>query len=359
MSHSSSKRAPAPPTSRSSPAPGSRRNRRRHRTADAVPVAVVVGADVVEGVRVDGTVHAPGPCTAGGAGRRKVRRPGRDRRDDCTPVEPVPMTPTRLPVGRHHRAASGPCDRPAAELVHARDVREVGRRQQPDAVDDELGRQVSPVSVTTVHRPVASSNVGRFDRGVERDAAPKVEAVGDVVQVGQDLRLPRVALVPVPLVVKLAVERVAVRRDLGVASGRPGRCSSTRCRRRRPRCRSPAPRGPSSLRSLWIAYRPPKPLPMTMASTCCVSVAVPVTGTSVIRWSSRWADGSCKHAALQRRCAISRRCEGGPGPRATSSDGTDSPSPAPSSGVITQAGEPTLAEAGGDLGRRQVRLRGA
>ena len=58
---------------------------------------------------------------------------------------------------------------------------------------------VSPVSVVTVHRPAASSNVAAVTRVLNVDVAAQVEPLGDVLQVGEDLVLLGVTLAPRPL----------------------------------------------------------------------------------------------------------------------------------------------------------------
>ena len=55
-------------------------------------------------------------------------------------------------------------------------------------------------------------------RVFERDVAPQVVAVGDVVDVAQDLGLGRVLLGPLPLLLELGVERVRVEVALHVAA---------------------------------------------------------------------------------------------------------------------------------------------
>ena len=52
----------------------------------------------------------------------------------------------------------------------------------------------------------------------ELDVAPQVEAVGDVVDVGEDLRLGGVPLAPLPLLLQLVRERVRVVHALDVAA---------------------------------------------------------------------------------------------------------------------------------------------
>ena len=77
----------------------------------------------------------------------------------------------------------------------------------------------SPWSVSTVQRSRRLVPVGGRHAGLELDVAAEVEAVGDVVEVAQDLRLLGVLAAPLPLLHQVLVERVAVDVRLGVAAG--------------------------------------------------------------------------------------------------------------------------------------------
>ena len=106
----------------------------------------------------------------------------------------------------------------ALETVHAGEVRDLGRGEQAHGLDEEL--RAPGLAVVGRDRPPAGLVVpgGGLDLGVELDAATQVVAVGDVLEVGPDLLLARVALGPLPLVEELLVEGVAVGVDLGVGT---------------------------------------------------------------------------------------------------------------------------------------------
>ena len=122
----------------------------------------------------------------------------------------------------------------------------------------------SPRSVVTVQRLVASSKAAAVTRVVELDVAAQVEAVGDVVDVAQDLRLGGVALGPVPLLLELVGERVRVVQALDVAA--------------RARVAVPVPGAADAVAGLvdarrepeprrrWSMYSPAKPAPTMTAS---------------------------------------------------------------------------------------------
>jgi hypothetical protein len=94
----------------------------------------------------------------------------------------------------------------AGEVLEAREVRAVDERQAPGGGDQEPGR--GRPSVIGGDDPARARLVvaGRGDRGVELDVTAQVEAVGDMVEVPQQLRLGRIALGPVPLLLELLVE---------------------------------------------------------------------------------------------------------------------------------------------------------
>ncbi len=133
--------------------------------------------------------------------------------------EPVPITPTRCPV-----KSTPSCGQRPVWYVAPSNVSRPGKSgmfaddRQPVAMIRKRAVHSSPGSVRTVHRPVASSQRGRLDAGVELDVATQVEAVGDVVGVLQDLGLGRVALGPVPLLLELVGELVRVLHALDVAA---------------------------------------------------------------------------------------------------------------------------------------------
>jgi hypothetical protein len=58
-----------------------------------------------------------------------------------------------------------------------------------------------------------------LDAGLEPDVATQVETIGDVLGVGEDLRLRRVPLGPLPLLLEPVVEAVGVLEALHVTAG--------------------------------------------------------------------------------------------------------------------------------------------
>ncbi len=77
----------------------------------------------------------------------------------------------------------------------------------------------SPSSSSTVHVRDVSSHVIRVDAGVERDVAPEIESISDMLQVAQRLGLGCEVLAPVPVVEQLGGERVPVRVALRIKPG--------------------------------------------------------------------------------------------------------------------------------------------
>ena len=100
----------------------------------------------------------------------------------------------------------------ALEVGHAR-RREIARRHDAVACADLL-------AAVGLQRPFARLAVERRrdDAGVELHVAPEVEAVGDVVDVFQDLGLRAVALRPLPLLLQLVGEAVGILQALHVAA---------------------------------------------------------------------------------------------------------------------------------------------
>ena len=105
-----------------------------------------------------------------------------------------------------------------AEPFDAGDVDFLGHREATGRHDVPLG--VVDVTVLGRDRPPARSVVPRRagHPGLEADVAAQVVAIGDVLQVTQDLALGRVALAPLPLLLELGVEAVAVVETLDVAA---------------------------------------------------------------------------------------------------------------------------------------------
>ena len=107
--------------------------------------------------------------------------------------------------------------RPPGEAVSAREHRLVGRRQAPHRGDQVPGVRLGPV--LGAHRPgVGVLVVGRADHlGVEGEVLAQLQPVRHQVQVLEDDRLARVALVQRPFLLQLGQERVGVVHALGVA----------------------------------------------------------------------------------------------------------------------------------------------
>ena len=138
----------------------------------------------------------------------------------CTPDEPVPITPTRRPVKSTPSCGHRPVwyhlplkSFDALEVGHAR-RREIAGRH--DAVAARAPpRRCRSCSVHSAGRAVEQR---RRDAGVELHVAAQVEAVGDVVDVLQDLGLGAVALRPLPLLLQLVGEAVGIFQALDVAA---------------------------------------------------------------------------------------------------------------------------------------------
>ena len=151
-------------------------------------------------------------------------------------MEPVPIMPDALAAEIDALVRPLPGVIPAPlEGVEARDVRNVGRRQAADRGDQELRRQ--RLARLGAHAPEIRRLIvvrGRH-AGVEADVALQVEAVGDMVEVAQDLRRPGIALGPLPLPRQLFGERVAVgvafriAARAGVAVPVPGAADPSAC----------------------------------------------------------------------------------------------------------------------------------
>ena len=92
--------------------------------------------------------------------------------------------------------------------------------RQPVAMTQNRADTSSPRSVVIRQRPEVSSKAAAVT-GVELDVAPEVEAVGDMVDVPEDLGLGRIPLAPVPFLLELGREGVRVLEALDVAAG-PG-----------------------------------------------------------------------------------------------------------------------------------------
>ena len=129
----------------------------------------------------------------------------------CTPVEPVPMTPTRLP------ARSTPSF--GQRLVN----NDVPAKEAIPGMSGSSGADKIPVAATTNGALKSLAGLGwhhpdrrllveghRDDLGVELDVAAKIKPVGDEVQVGLHLGLGRHRLRPHPFLLDLLGEAVGV-----------------------------------------------------------------------------------------------------------------------------------------------------
>ena len=105
----------------------------------------------------------------------------------------------------------------ALEVVEALERRPVHRRQAPGC-HDAVGRRV-PRAVLGGDLPAPVDVARGCDARAQLDVAAQVEAVRDVIEVAQDLRLGRIALAPLPLLLELLRERVRVVHRLDVAAG--------------------------------------------------------------------------------------------------------------------------------------------
>src|SRR4029077_750473 len=109
----------------------------------------------------------------------------------------------------------------AREALEARDLRDPRYRQASRRHDQEGGGE-APAVVRTDRPALARLVPGRLDHPrTEPDVAAQVEAIGDVLEVREDLGLGRVALGPRPLLLELVRPRVGVGHAFDVAA-RPG-----------------------------------------------------------------------------------------------------------------------------------------
>src|SRR6266446_683827 len=115
------------------------------------------------------------------------------------------------------RPFTGVIDR-SAEILETLEAWTVGRRQAADRHDTKLRN--NPVAPVGLDGPAFGFFVER--RGnharVEHDVPAKIEAIGNMVGVGEDFRLRRVLLPPIPLLVELLGEGEGVLHALDVAT---------------------------------------------------------------------------------------------------------------------------------------------
>ena len=118
------------------------------------------------------------------------------------------MTATRLPVKNR-----------SFERRDVFDLRLLCGRECTNRHDKKLGRP--SVSMIGVDRPFTRRLVppGRRHASVKANIAPEVEAIGDVIDVGEDLGLRGVLLAPVPLLFEVSVEGIGVVERSDIASG--------------------------------------------------------------------------------------------------------------------------------------------
>ncbi len=104
----------------------------------------------------------------------------------------------------------------------------MGRGQRAGDHDVERGRQ--PVVAIGLDRPTTGTVVvGHSGHSrAEPDVAPQVEAIGDVADVAQDLRLSRIALGPAPALLQLFREGIGVMHTLDAVPGGEVAVSNTK-----------------------------------------------------------------------------------------------------------------------------------
>ena len=121
------------------------------------------------------------------------------------------------------RPVAGVIGRPL-ELLEARDLRRVGRRQAAHGGDDEprgdASRRAGGAGPLGLDLPDAGGLVERCpgDARLEAHVAAQVEAVGDMVCVAQQLGLGGVALRPFPFLLQLGRELVGILDALDVTA---------------------------------------------------------------------------------------------------------------------------------------------
>ena len=128
----------------------------------------------------------------------------------------------------------GGVDQPALEVVTSRDVRHVDGREQSHGIDDVGGTDRG--AVVRGQDPLVCFLVKALSGHphVEAEVTAQVEPVDDALQVGQDLRLRQVGVLPDGVLVQVLVEGVlvdvalGVRQSTGVAVPVPSAARSSR-----------------------------------------------------------------------------------------------------------------------------------
>src|SRR5438128_1727054 len=122
-------------------------------------------------------------------------------------------------------AEVGTLMRPASRVIRGtpeafppRELRHLSRRQTPGRHDAEARRHAIAAVGRDGPSPAGLVEGRSGHPGRDLDVAPQVEAVGDVIDVGQNLRLGGVPLAPLPFLLQLVRERVRIVHALDVAA---------------------------------------------------------------------------------------------------------------------------------------------
>ena len=232
--------------------------------------------DLVERLRLERPVPVRDAEVRPCAGRRRGARPrGAISGTTWIPVEPVPMTPTRLP------ASSTP------SFGHARGVMPLAlERLEPGNVRDSACADRQPVPMTQIlgrsllrrrrSSPPSARRRRRSAAAVTRVSSwmsrRRSKRSATWLRYALDLGLRRVPLRPLPLLLELRRRTSRSSRCSRRRSARPGSGSSTRCRPPRRRLRRA---GRTARRSAAGAARTGRQIrrPTTAASTRCTGGA--------------------------------------------------------------------------------------
>ncbi len=179
----------------------------------------VIGLARFDDVRIDFAVARRYAIVGRALKDRQLLRLLRDDRDGLH---------RRCARADHGNAFGGEVDarvRPAAGVITlaakgfaARDVRHVRRRQTADGADHVLRR--NDCAGVRAHAPALHRVIVRRSGNArcEADTLAQVEAVGDVIEVTQNLRLLGIALGPLPLLQQLVVEGVTINITVRIAA---------------------------------------------------------------------------------------------------------------------------------------------